>query len=75
QKRQEETCAFMTKKHFIQMADYVREHNTHPDRGVHFTDGQIRTLAEFCYAQNPRFNRERWLSYIKGECGPNGGKR
>jgi hypothetical protein len=37
-------------------------------------------LADFCAAQNSRFDRERWLgrcwndSYIAGECGPNGGK-
>lgn len=31
-------------------------------------------LADFCIEQNGRFNRHRWLDYIKGECGPNGGK-
>lgn len=30
-------------------------------------------LADFCNAQNPNFNRQRWLEYIAGECGPNGG--
>jgi hypothetical protein len=33
------------------------------------------SLADFCQSQNPRFDRARWLSYIAGECGPNGGKR
>lgn len=65
----------MNKKDFIALADYIREHNTHPDYSVHFKGGQIRTLAEFCYAQNPRFNRERWLDYIEGKCGPNGSGR
>lgn len=23
--------------------------------------------------RDPRFNRERWLAYIAGTCGPNGG--
>jgi hypothetical protein len=32
-------------------------------------------LADFCRTQNPRFDRERWLDYIAGKCGPNGGKR
>ena len=25
-------------------------------------------------AENPRFNRERWLGYIAGENGPSGGQ-
>ena len=37
--------------------------------------GAIATeLADFCKSQNGMFNRERWMSYIAGECGPNGGK-
>jgi hypothetical protein len=31
------------------------------------------TLAEFCRDQNGRFNRERWLGYIAGTNGKNGG--
>lgn len=31
-------------------------------------------LADFCKSQNYRFDRGRWLAYIAGECGPNGGK-
>ena len=34
-----------------------------------------KLLADFCAAQNPAFNRERWLAYIAGDCGSNGGKR
>jgi hypothetical protein len=30
-------------------------------------------LIDFCVARNPRFNRERWLDYIAGKCGANGG--
>jgi hypothetical protein len=30
-------------------------------------------LADFCQSQNPRFMRDRWLAYIAGECGKNGG--
>lgn len=33
-----------------------------------------RELSGFCSDQNGRFDRERWLGYIAGECGPNGGK-
>jgi hypothetical protein len=58
----------MTKKHFIALADAIRADRT-------FTNYQLITLAEFCRDQNPRFDRERWLDYIAGKCGPNGGKR
>jgi hypothetical protein len=73
----------MTKKHFIALADAVRKHNKlyspHAKRGIHhvyeFGEFQLKTLADFCQSQNPRFDRQRWLDYIAGKCGPNGGKR
>ncbi len=69
----------MTKKHFIALADAIREFNSYTMHGSktanHFDTQQLNTLADFCAAQNPNFNRERWLSYIAGECGPNGGSR
>ena len=34
----------------------------------------IPRLAAYCQSQNPRFDRERWLGFIAGENGPNGGK-
>lgn len=73
----------MTKKNFIALADKIRQHNRieaqfdPKERGgmaEPFTACQIRSLAEFCEAENPRFNRERWLGYIAGTCGKNGGK-
>jgi hypothetical protein len=57
----------MTKKHFIAMADAIRAANT-------FTPEQLNTLADFCRGQNPNFNRERWLGYIAGRNGQNGGR-
>ena len=66
----------MSKKHFIALADAIRIHNNlhHGIVGSNeFGPEQLRTLADFCRAMNGRFNRERWLSYIAGECGPNGG--
>ena len=69
----------MTKKHFIALADAVKEYN---DTGIAgelpyspFNEAQIEVLADFCQSQNTNFNRERWLAYIAGECGPNGGRR
>lgn len=72
----------MSKKDFIALANLIRQHNmiaqswgknvSHPPTA--FTDDQIDDLADFCQLQNPRFMRARWLSYIAGECGPNGGE-
>lgn len=71
----------MTKQHFIALADKIRAYNEGAfDAGTNivsplkFTHTQVLALADFCQSQNPRFNRERWLAYIAGECGPNGGK-
>jgi len=58
----------MSKKHFIALADAIRL------AAVPFLDAQIEELADFCQSQNNQFNRERWLDYIAGKCGPNGGK-
>lgn len=61
----------MTKKHFIALADYIRKPAGYCEP---FTRRQIEWLADFCKAQNGRFDRARWLAYIAGECGPNGGR-
>ena len=66
----------MSKKHFIALADLIREHNRLAGTGgpyTAFTEDQITALAEFCRDQNYGFMRDRWMSYIAGECGPNGG--
>ena len=66
----------MTKQHFIALADTIIASGP-ADRSAHgaFSPSAILLLADFCAAQNPAFNRERWLAYVAGECGPNGGKR
>ena len=56
----------MTKKTFIALAEAVRSNGS-------FTQAQIEVLADFCQSQNPRFMRGRWIGYIKGENGSNGG--
>ncbi len=58
----------MSKKHFIRLADYLRNNREA------FDFVAIARLADFCQEQNPNFNRKRWLSYIAGECGPSGGR-
>jgi hypothetical protein len=68
----------MTKKDFIALADMIREHNkAYKDSArvdVQFGPHQINCLANFCSLQNPAFMRERWLGYIAGTNGKNGGK-
>lgn len=76
----------MTKKDFIALADKLRqmkpvydyEFGSSYSHG--FADGEARNyqftiecLASFCLAQNSSFNCERWLGYIAGANGPNGG--
>lgn len=58
----------MTKKQFIALADVIR------DDINDFHQNTIERLADFCQSQNPAFKRQRWLDYIAGKCGPNGGK-
>ena len=60
----------MTKKHFIRLAEYVREAQV---RGWIHEQG-VGQIARFCEEMNPRFNRALWLDYIAGKCGPNGGR-
>lgn len=77
----------MTKKHLIALADVVRDLRPPPiigPRGFRGADqrlgahrqwkGTIETLADFCASQNNHFDRQRWLDYIDGKCGPNGGE-
>jgi len=68
------------KKDFISLADTIREHNRVEQvamgvSGQFFSEDHLQTLADFCKSQNPSFDREKWLGYINGDNGPNGGKR
>jgi hypothetical protein len=68
----------MTKKDFIALADTLKAirasyaPNWDPNL-FRACDDHINALADFCQAQNPNFKRDRWMSYIAGECGKNGG--
>jgi hypothetical protein len=63
----------MSKKDFIALADVIKAYNNEPKFRLGFCPSQLDALADFCQAQNPAFKRDRWLAYIAGECGPNGG--
>ena len=62
----------MTKQHVIALADWIREARS--IGLIDYSDEVVRSLALFLGRQNPRFKRERWLDYVNGKCGPNGGK-
>lgn len=61
----------LTKKHFISLADALRECQSAMLPGIpeHVLDALCRWMSR----ENPNFNRHRWLGYLRGECGPNGG--
>ena len=70
----------MSKKDFIALADTIREHNrlqaTYSTPDVNpFDPNHLETIAMFCRKQNSAFKTGRWLAYIAGKCGPNGGAR
>jgi hypothetical protein len=56
----------MTKRQFISLADALRN--------VELSDEALEALMTWCEAQSPQFLRDRWLSYLRGECGPGGGR-
>lgn len=58
----------MSKKHFIALADFIKR------KDQLFNEPAIYALAEFCQEQNPQFKRERWLGYVRGTNGKNGGE-
>jgi hypothetical protein len=64
----------LSKKDFIRLADKIRILTT--DKTLRPLDegSWVGMLSAFCAEQNAHFKEDRWLSYIRGECGPNGGK-
>lgn len=70
----------MSKKDFIALADAIRNYNelsfpagTNTVSPLQFGHTQLLVLADFCKQSNNRFMRDRWLDYIAGKCGKNGG--
>ena len=66
----------MTKKHFIALADALKESRPimplDSDKGRQWCK-DVHTIGDCLDRANPQFNRERWLDYIEGKCGPSGG--
>lgn len=61
----------ITKKDLIGLADAIRQAKGTPHE---LTPIQLDILGDFLKANNPRFNRGRWLGYINGTHGPSGGR-
>ena len=64
----------MTNKHFIALADTIRAYGSNCSVSADKISIPVSVLADFCATQNPNFDRNRWIDYIAGNCGPNGGK-
>lgn len=60
----------MSKKDFIALADAIKEAKGTP---YALSEGALDTIATFCQHLNVNFKRGRWMDYIEGKCGPNGG--
>lgn len=74
----------MSKKHFIALADAIKTFRKVTPGRQGLTESEARAydlavlemtdaIAGFCMWANGRFMRDRWIGYIQGECGPNGG--
>jgi hypothetical protein len=74
----------MTKKHFIALGDATKTliNSTLKDNDGNevarcFNEWQqkmiVDTFARALSGQNITFNKARWIGYVKGENGPNGG--
>lgn len=67
----------MSKKDFIALADTLKaffETNAGREMDEISRGILMQHLANFCAEQNPRFMRDRWLNYVTGKCGKNGGR-
>ena len=64
----------MTKKHFIALAEKIQRFTNDKTLAPLNESDWVRMLADFCEEQNSNFNRDRWMNYIAGKCGSNGGK-
>lgn len=80
----------MTKKDFIALTDALHHSmpvkGCHGGRGWRHSEAcyelcfdswqrDVNEIARTLEHDNPKFNREHWLDYIAGKCGPNGGAK
>ena len=63
----------ITKNQIIEIADTIKDIARDAD-GLIELSLVVDKFADYLAAQNPNFKRERFIGYINGECGPNGGR-
>lgn len=63
----------MSKKHFIALADALRPAWNRGE--LKESDPLLHEIMAFCRQQNSNFMPDRWLGYLKGTNGKNGGKK
>lgn len=65
----------MSKKHFIALADALRAQKPadhwDPKQKVQW-ELDVKAVASICAHFNYNFNRDLWMRYVNGECGPSG---
>ena len=64
----------MSRKDFIVIADEIKEYARLSGTNEPFTGTQLATLAQAFQRCNPNFDAVRWLDYVEGGRGPNGGE-
>lgn len=64
----------MTKEDFISLADHIIGQARGAEAEEVWNSATVYRLAGWLSARYPRFNRNRWLDYIAGKVGPDGGK-
>ena len=67
----------MNKKHFIALAEALREVKPREDDPFAYGQWQrdVAAICGVCRSQNCNFNESVFLGFINGTKGPNGGKR
>jgi hypothetical protein len=67
----------MSKKHYIALADALKQQRPadhwDPNKKVQW-ELDVKAIADVL-ASNPAFKMERWMNYVHGLCGPNGGSK
>jgi hypothetical protein len=61
-------------KDYVALADHIKMHNSITAPENHFNDTHLSSLADHMKSQNSAFMKDRWLGYVKGSNGKNGGK-
>ena len=63
----------MYRKQFVALAEEIKHHNRiNPEHA--FDAVQLASIMRFLKSENPQFNAERWVGFIAGENGANGGR-